>query len=175
MCSTYIFITYICIGMASPTATIDEPVNPTHPVLILLIIIGIGCGLTLIAILILMSCVLRLRIKRRQKLSECHVLLHKLAFLFVKNCDTLRTHSPKLGHQVQQPRHFTWQCTGDVDGRKNTSQIHVDMDRSMCSLLFSSTSTMDISKCVPHLVLSLSDPYSIYVWLVKSLITLAVS
>ena len=90
--------------MASPTATIDEPVNPTHPALILLIIIGIGCGLTLIVILVLVSCLLRLRIKRRQKLSECHVLLHKLAFSFAINCDTLRTPSANVGNKVQQAR-----------------------------------------------------------------------
>ena len=58
----------MCIGMASPTAPIDEPVNPTHPALILLILIGFGCGLTLIVILVLVSYVLRLRIKRRQSL-----------------------------------------------------------------------------------------------------------
>ena len=67
-CSTDVFITYI--GTASPTSTIGESMNPVNTTLVLLIVFGIACGLTLLTVLVLVSCLLHLRIKRKQKSSE---------------------------------------------------------------------------------------------------------
>ena len=86
-CSTDVcFITYTCIGKASPTATMSESVNPIHTTLILVIVFGVVCGMTLITILVLVSYLLHVRIKRKQKPSEFQFVAQSYLLLsFAKN------------------------------------------------------------------------------------------
>ena len=66
--------------------------NPIHTTLILFIVIGVVCGLTLTTILVLVSCLLHLRMKRKQKPSEFQFVAQSYLLLSIAKIVILSEH-----------------------------------------------------------------------------------